>query len=288
MSLASRLVPIVKAIMLILSPIAFPMAKVLDHLLHVENDDSGYNRKELSALVRIQYEEHLASKRQRKGKIDHAFHEFESMESLDSYASRRSSGLSVRPEIKRTLRALKNQLSEYEPRTSEDLHVDEVTMVEGALQMGTTVATDVYTPWDKVFAVPSDMVLTERNTVRIYRSGYSRIPIYEKNKDDPDDNTRVVGIMVSKQLIVVDSQDQREVSTLPLTIPRCVSPHTTLVDLINIFQTGGVKGSHMALVCGRPEAAAKALEKGEAIPEESNLMGYESLNFEYVHFLLLF
>ena len=124
-----------------------------------------------------------------------------------------------------------------------------------------------------MFVVPNDTVLTERNTVRIYRSGFSRIPIYEKNVDDPEDTTRIVGILVAKQLMVVDSQDKRAISTLPLHIPRCVSPHTTLVDLVNLFQSGGVTGSHMALVCGRPQEAATALSNGQPIPEDANVLG---------------
>ena len=133
--------------------------------------------------------------------------------------------------------------------------------------------TNVRTPLDLATTVPKTMILTERNTVRIYRSGYSRIPIYAKNEDDPEDTTRVVGILVAKQLMVVDSHDKRPLSTLPLAIPRCVSPHTTLIDLVNLFQSGGVKGSHMAIVCGRPEEATEALKNGEPIPEDANVMG---------------
>lgn len=272
MNLASNLAPLVNTVMLILSPIAYPIAKVLDYVLH-EHDDSGYNRTELSALVRIQYEAHLASKRQRKNNYSSALKQYESIDSLDSYAARRESGMSVRPEIRHTLRAMKKQFSQGHLLGSDNLHVDEVTMVEGALQMGTTEAIDVYTPWSQVFAVPNDLVLTERNAVRIYRSGFSRIPIYEKNTDDPEETTRVVGILVAKQLMVVDSQDQRCVGTLPLACPRCVSPHTTLVDLVNIFQSGGIKGSHMAFVCSKPDEAADALKNGLAIPEDANLLG---------------
>ena len=151
MNLASNLAPLVNAVMCILWPIAFPIAKVLDHVLH-EHDDGGYNRNELSALVRIQYESHLASKMKRKSEINSAMKQYESLESFDSYAARRSSGLSVRPEIRNTLRAMKRQFSQRHMMSSDDLHVDEVTMVEGALQMGTTEAIDVYTPWSRVFA----------------------------------------------------------------------------------------------------------------------------------------
>jgi len=270
--IASRLAPLVRLVMLILSPIAYPIAKILDYVLHEENDNM-YNRGELSALVRIQYEEHLASKRRRKSQINQDVKRLETKdsncESVESYGSKRSSSMSVKPEIRSTLRALNRQLSHRDMIKSDELHIDEVSMVEGALLMGTTVATEVLTPWCKVFAVPNDMILNERNSVRIYRSGYSRIPIYERNHDDAEDNTRIVGILSARQLIVVDSQDQRFVSSLPLAVPHCVAPNTSLVDLVNMFQTGGVKGSHMALVCIRPQSGKSsrhgALNCGNAL-----------------------
>lgn len=174
-------------------------------------------------------------------------------------------------EIRNTIRVMQQQFA-AKPRGAE-LHLDEVAMVEGALQMRTTPATDVFTAWKQVFTLPKDMVLNERNCIEIFRSGYSRIPIYEKNPDDPEDDTRIVGILSSRQLIVVNSGDKRPVSTLPLAVPNCVAPDMTLVDLINLFQTGGVRGSHMALVCTRPETANDAIRSGKPIPDDAGLMG---------------
>jgi metal transporter CNNM len=270
--IAARLAPVVRTVMFVLSPIAYPIAKVLDIVLHEEETEGMYNRGELSALVRIQYEEHLAAKSRRKSAIHRAIDEFSSMESLDSYASIRSSASRVRPEITQTIRSLKRELGQR--NLHNDLHIDEVMMVEGALQMRTTPATEVFTPWSRVFAVPYDMVLNQPNMVKIYRSGYSRIPIYEKNPDDPDDNCRVRGILSSRQLMVVNSQDGRPVSHLRLATPRCVAPNTPLVDLVNMFQTGGVRGSHMALVCQRPDEANEVLKEGKALPDSVGLMGY--------------
>jgi metal transporter CNNM len=263
--------------MVVLSPIAYPIAKVLDVVLHDDESNNLYNRGELSALVRIQYEERMASKHRRKNEMQHALDsENESMRSRESYSSRRTSGASVRPEISSTVRAMKREMSQRN-LMARDLHVDEVMMVEGALQMRTTAATEVFTPWSRVFAIPYDMVLGEKNIVKIYRSGFSRIPVYESNLDDPDDNTRIRGILSSRQLMVVDSYNERPISTLPLARPRCVAPETPLVDLINMFQTGGVEGSHLALVCARPERGTAALKNGEPLPDDAGLMGIVTL-----------
>ena len=80
--MAANLVPLAKAIMFVLSPVAVPIARLLDRVLHegggkeeevehvmgMEDVTEGnyYNRNELSALVRIQYESQLAAKRRRK------------------------------------------------------------------------------------------------------------------------------------------------------------------------------------------------------------------------------
>ena len=79
--MAANLVPLAKAIMLVLSPVAVPIARLLDRVLHegggkeeeVEHvlgmgdvtEGNYYNRNELSVLVRIQYESQLAAKRRR-------------------------------------------------------------------------------------------------------------------------------------------------------------------------------------------------------------------------------
>jgi metal transporter CNNM len=152
-------------------------------------------------------------------------------------------------------------------------------MVEGALSMKTKVVMDVYTPLRRVFSIPENTLLDERNTVRIYSSGYSRVPVFRPNPEKPKDKTQIIGILISKQLIVVNHHDCRPVSTLPLNIPFCVSPKMNLVDAINMFQTGGLgaKGGHLALVCARPDLGEAALDRREPLPESAGLMGIVTL-----------
>jgi len=67
-ALAYRMVPLVQFVMILLWPLAFPIAKLLDHVLHDENSETpdAFGRGELSALVRIQYEERMAQKQRVK------------------------------------------------------------------------------------------------------------------------------------------------------------------------------------------------------------------------------
>jgi metal transporter CNNM len=144
-------------------------------------------------------------------------------------------------------------------------------MVEGALQMKTKAAVDLFVSYRKVFSISMDTVLDENQIFRIYSRGYSRIPVYEG-----DCKTCIKGILMTRQLILVNKNDNCPVSKLPLHVPQCVAPGTNLVDLVNLFQTGGSapqRVGHMALVCARPDIGNRALDDGEAVPQEAGLMG---------------
>jgi CBS domain containing-hemolysin-like protein len=135
------------------------------------------------------------------------------------------------------------------------IHRDEISMMEGALQMQTKVALDVYTPKRRVFTIPSNMILNERNIVKIYASGYSRIPVHLVGNKNA-----IVGILVTKHLIVIHPDENRSIMTLPLRKPRCVSPSMPLTELLNMFQSGGSAaygGGHLAIVCARPSLGEK-------------------------------
>lgn len=295
LKLAHRLVPLVQLALFVLYPIAGPIAQVLDYVLHDEDENaSGYNRGELSALIRINYEQRLAQKRSKRLQRD---------KMALIVQGERIGGLDFTPpsgsfDVAKSIRAAKSQLTRHEQndtgfdallptrterslsrerrglQRSPSIHVDEVMMVEGALQMKTKVALDVYTPLRKVFSVPMDMVLSERTLVRIYASGHTRVPVYT-----PDNKAAICGLLLTRQLIVVNGRDKRPLRTLPLRIPHCVSPTIPLVNLLNLLQTGGEngRGGHMALVCAKPQDGNKALAAGQEVPETAGLMGIVTL-----------
>ena len=79
---------------------------------------------------------------------------------------------------------------------------------------------------------------------------------------------------MTRQLILIDWDDERELSTLPLQRPDCVSPRMNLVDALELLRTGGTL---MAFVCARPEIANKELENDLPIPVEAGFMGIITL-----------
>ena len=276
LELASKMVPLVNAVMALLLPITYPIAKVLDEVLHEEEgEDGAFDRGEISALVRIQYEERLANKRQRKlDKMSTTAAKFPHLKPRNPDLE-----AAIKTTKAKTIRSLGERGgSESDLLTataattvSQSIHFDEVQMVEGALQMKTKTALQVYTALHRMFAVPSDLILNEANVVDIYSSGYSRIPVYERNPDKPKSQAAIKGILSAKNLIVVNMNEDRPLSTMPLQIPPCVSPTMNLVELVNLFQTG--KHGHFALVCARPHIGDEALKKGEALPATAAFMG---------------
>lgn len=249
LQIASNWAPVVKCIMCLLYPVAAPIARVLDHVHHDNDAGNMYNRGELAALIRIQYEERMAFHERKKKNINHK----------DS------------PSLASTL---KGEFNRTYPEGLPSIASDEINLVEGALQMKMKVAMDVYCPLDKVFAIPFDTVLDEANVVRIFGSAYSRIPVYERRGNE-NDKRAIRGVLMARQLIMVKPEKEPPLSGLRMYTPFCVSPKMNLVDLVGLFQTGTKdgKGGHLALVCARPDIANAALDRNEPVPDEAIVMG---------------
>jgi metal transporter CNNM len=290
------LTPLVHFVMVLLWPIAFPIAKMLDHFLHDEDEESSmnvFNRGERSALVQSQYEEGMAVKQQRKQGMT-AFQRIsplttaEHVGGLDFSASTAMVDAAIRASKRDILRhqSTATTRDSYSMpslpdgdvitrivKRSVSVHIDEVAVIEGDLQMKTKMAMDVFASLHRMCSIPFDMVLNERSVVSIYVSGFSRISVFERNPKKPKSCAAIRGILMTKSLIVVNPNEDRPLATLPLYTPLlCVSPKTNLVDLLNIFQTG--KKGHLALVCARPMVAEDSLNAGHAVPEAAGFMGY--------------
>lgn len=127
MRLASRLIPLVRLVMCLLLPISYPIAKMLDCVLHDEDEMGNmFNRGELTALVRIQYEERMAAKRRHRA--DRAkFQEEQGLPKAILDASVRSAKREVE-HAQRTGHSAAR--AENALIRSPSIHLDEVSMVE--------------------------------------------------------------------------------------------------------------------------------------------------------------
>lgn len=126
------------------------------------------------------------------------------------------------------------------------------------------------------------MVLDKANVSYIYGKGYSRVPVYdrkdaqynEQEEEYHEDITGMVGVLMSRQLMLIDWDDNRLVESLPLQFPECVSPRINLVDLLQILRSHGFL---MAFVCARPDLANRALDNELPLPPEAGFMGIVTL-----------
>jgi metal transporter CNNM len=78
----------------------------------------------------------------------------------------------------------------------------------GALEYSDKSVKDVMTPIDKVYMLEASTKLNFEAMLEIYKSGYTRIPVYEGSKD------RVRGMLYVKDLILVDPDDEISVETI--------------------------------------------------------------------------
>lgn len=253
------MVPLVKLIMLVLYPVTKPCALLLDYIVHgpdgEDEMEEEYNRDELSALVKIQYEE-------------------------------RQSAINTRTNLRKIRLETVDEGPYYNEACDESQASDqdltapmekqEVDVVVGALQLKTRVATDVYTPKRQVYAIPNDLILDRAGMTDIYAKGYSRVPVYENIEGRNKDINRscIVGFLMTRQLMMIDWDHEREVRTLPMVRPDCVAPGRNLVDLLSLLRSGG---SLMAFVCARPDLGNRALLAEEPLPVDAGFMGVVTL-----------
>jgi metal transporter CNNM len=275
--LGYRMAWLTKFFMFIMYPFAKPLAMVLDYL--VDDGEPGedvYNREELSALVRIQYEDSrgkhhtqpvttMGARIHRQPHTRDDFWQHTKQEIMDKAKDH----------------SHRNLHDDVEEQYAPPLHQSEVDLIEGALQMKTVLIMDVYTPLSHMYAIPDDLVLDKEGFTDIYRQGYSRVPVYHKDERPDDDEeeydedkTRVLGFLMVRQLMLIDWDHNRDVSTLPLQRPRCISPRTNLVDGLRILRS---QGFLMSFVCARPDLANKALDAEKPIPPEAGFMGIVTL-----------
>lgn len=272
--IAFRLIPVLRFVIILTSPISYPLGKLMDKYFHEGDDRSAFKRGELSALVRIQYEERLASQRREA-------------EMGDVQQSKSDDTLGP-PGTCDILGPLSCVIHDDErPVFCGDIPVcremdneiddDDIAKVEGALTLKTKKVGQSFTPLRQVVAVTADTVLDETKVVDLYSKGFSRIPVF-KEFADGSGISGICGILLTKQLIMVRKEDKRLVSTLTLYRPPCVSPDTNFSDALNIIQSGNSrKSSNMALVCTNPELATVALGEGLPVPLEAGVLGIITL-----------
>ena len=112
----------------------------------------------------------------------------------------------------------------------------------GALKYQDITVGEVMTPIEDCFMLDVNQRLNFETIADVFKSGFSRIPIYEDTKDN------VTGLLFTKDLIFIDPEDETPIRNFVQIFGRglhVVWPDQNLGDVLRVFKKGR---GHMALV----------------------------------------
>jgi len=190
LSIGARCVPVVLALMYFFAPIAWPIAKLLDHVLG-KGDVHTYKKAELKSFLQ--------------------FH-----------------------------------------RTGEEpLRDDEISILNGVLELNTKKVERIMTPMKDVVTLSSDTILDARTIESLLLSGYSRFPVHE-----PGNLLAFSGLLLVKKLLTYDPSQCWPVSKFTLSILPEAKPTINCFQALDYFQTGR---AHLLLISNTPGVAGGAI-----------------------------
>eukprot|EP00903_Cladosiphon_okamuranus_P010078 g9546.t1 len=114
--------------------------------------------------------------------------------------------------------------------------------VAGAMNYKEHTVRDVMTPVKDCFMLSVSEKLNFKTLSVIFKSGFSRIPVFGKDHND------VIGLLFTKDLIFIDPDDETPLQNFVQIFGRAVTvvwPDYTLGDVLNVFKQGK---SHLGLV----------------------------------------
>ncbi|KAG1739572.1 hypothetical protein EDB19DRAFT_1710872 [Suillus lakei] len=133
-------------------------------------------------------------------------------------------------------------------RTGEEpLRDDEISILNGVLELNTKNVETIMTPIKDVVTLSSDTILDHTTVDAILTSGYSRFPIHE-----PGNPLAFHGLLLIKKLLVYDPARALPVSDFKLSILPEAHPSINCFQALDYFQTGR---AHLLLVSRTPGVA---------------------------------
>lgn len=148
------------------------------------------------------------------------------------------------------------------------LTTDEMTIMQGALDLREKTVGDAMVPIEHVYMLDSSSIFNAELLLDIRARGHSRIPVFHEQPQN------VLGIMLVKSLIGLNPADNTSLHNIRLRQPPRLSADTPLFECLDLMQTGQ---SHMALVVKGKNFKASVAKKettsrvGELLVSASNL-----------------
>ncbi|KAL1952382.1 hypothetical protein VTO73DRAFT_1531 [Trametes versicolor] len=133
----------------------------------------------------------------------------------------------------------------------EPLRDDEISILNGVLELNNKKAEEIMTPLNDVVTVSADRILDHATVDFVLRSGYSRIPVHK-----PGHPLAFVGLLLVKQLSVYDTSTSIPVSDFPLSLLPEAPPDINCFQALDYFQTGR---AHLLLLSRTPGVEGGAI-----------------------------
>jgi metal transporter CNNM len=136
-------------------------------------------------------------------------------------------------------------ISEHEDMDESTIDADEERIIHGALQFSHLRVREVMTPVDQVVMYDQNQKLTTQFFAEVNEYGYSRLPIYDGNRNN------IVGILFVKDLIVEEDdiaiyQTDEAFDSNYMTIPASAFLDVVLTKMLKARQ-------HLAIVQSRKQ-----------------------------------
>jgi metal transporter CNNM len=229
LAIGASVAPLVRVLVWICFPIAYPIAKVLIILLD---------------LVQLSLQEELP-----------CINLFSFLfQLLDHVLGHGKAALFRRAELKTLVTLHGNEAGK-----GGELTHDETTIIAGALELSEKKAKDAMTPLCETFVIDINAKLDRKLMQEVIEKGHSRVPVYYERE------TNIIGLILVKNLLSINPDDEIPIKSVTIRkIPR-VSEDLPLYDILNEFQKGH---SHMAVVIRHnfPNYPAKQLNNdGETL-----------------------
>ncbi len=122
------------------------------------------------------------------------------------------------------------------------LDENQAKIMQGAMGYMDKTVSSVMTPVENIFMLDVDTVLDFKTISLIFRSGYSRVPVFQTTKN------KIVGLLLTKDLIMIDPEEGTTVRAMIQFFGRKVQwlwPDNKLSQALAMFKSGR---THMAMV----------------------------------------
>ncbi|RLC37758.1 hypothetical protein DRH27_03575 [Candidatus Falkowbacteria bacterium] len=120
-------------------------------------------------------------------------------------------------------------VEDHEGMKESEIDSDEEKIIKGALSFSEKQVKDILTPRIEVFCLPAKQAFDKEIMKKIIESGHSRIPVYNKNRDD------ITGVLYSKDLIGNDIKEKK-VEDIARKDVIFVDANKPLDELLNAFK----------------------------------------------------